>query len=57
MVSVAMAKEGSDLRVFRVPVARAIAAQLAQAVAYVHSRGIVHGGKFLEGQYPPTLPT
>ncbi|KAK4112610.1 kinase-like protein [Canariomyces notabilis] len=45
MVSVAKAKEGSDLGVFQLPVARAIAAQLALAVAYVHSRGIVHGGE------------
>lgn len=54
MVSVAKAKDGSDLRVFQLPVARAIAAQLAQAVAYVHSRGIVHGGKSL-ARRPPTL--
>jgi hypothetical protein len=55
MVSVAMAKEGSDLRVFQLPVARAIAAQLAQAVAYVHSQGFVHGGKSSEA-HPPHIP-
>lgn len=29
---------------FQIPVARAIAAQLTQAVAFLHSQGIVHGG-------------
>lgn len=53
MVSVAKAKDGSDLRVFQLPVARAIAAQLAQAVAYVHSREIVHGGTSILACKPP----
>ena len=45
MMSLMDAKEGSYVCLFQLPVARAIAAQLARAVAFVHSRGIVHGGK------------
>jgi serine/threonine protein kinase len=45
MMSLMDAKEGSYVCLFQLPVARAIAAQLARAVAYVHDRGIVHGGK------------
>lgn len=37
-------KEASFSRLFPVQVARALAAKLAIAVAFVHSRGFVHGG-------------
>lgn len=37
-------KEASFSRLFPVQVARALAAKLASAVAFVHSRGFVHGG-------------
>lgn len=40
-------KEASFSRLFPVQVARALAARLARAVAYLHSQGIVHGGLFL----------
>ena len=39
-------KEASFSRLFPVQVARALAAKLAIAVAFVHSRGFVHGGLF-----------
>lgn len=37
-------KEASFSRLFPVEVARALAAKLATAVAFVHSKGFVHGG-------------
>ena len=43
-MSVADAIDASDNKPFQLPVARAIAAQLIQAVAFVHSKGIVHSG-------------
>jgi serine/threonine protein kinase len=43
MMSLAEAKDASSVRLFQPPVARAIAAQLVQAVAFLHSQGIVHG--------------
>lgn len=36
-------KDGSWIRLFQLNVARALAAQLAIAVEYVHSQGFVHG--------------
>jgi serine/threonine protein kinase len=39
-------KEASFSRLFPIQVARALAAKLAIAVAFVHSRGYVHGGVF-----------
>ncbi|KAH7019746.1 kinase-like domain-containing protein [Ilyonectria destructans] len=36
-------KEASNSRLFQLPVARSLAAQLAIAVAYTHRRGLVHG--------------
>lgn len=39
-------REASFSRLFPVQVARALAAKLATAVAFVHSRGFVHGGLF-----------
>ena len=45
MTSLGEAKDASSIRLFQLPVARAMAAQLVQAVAFLHSQGIVHGGK------------
>ncbi|PYI32503.1 kinase-like protein [Aspergillus indologenus CBS 114.80] len=42
MMSLAEAKDASSFRLFQLPVARAFSAQLVLAVAYLHSRGIVH---------------
>ncbi|KAG7087532.1 hypothetical protein E1B28_013491 [Marasmius oreades] len=41
-MSVADARDESGDKPFQLPVARAIAAQLIQAVAFLHSKGIVH---------------
>jgi hypothetical protein len=38
-------QDASYIRLIQLPVARAIAAQLILAVAFLHSRGIVHGGR------------
>lgn len=46
-VSVAGAQDASVNRLFQPSVARAIAAQLIQAVAFLHSLGIVHSGKLV----------
>lgn len=46
MMSLAEAKDASSVRLFQLPVARAIAAQLVQAVAFLHSQGIVHAGEY-----------
>lgn len=43
--SLALSKEASDTRLFPVKTARAIAAQLVLGISYLHSHGIVHGGK------------
>lgn len=43
-ISVSEAREASYTRLFKPLVARAIAAQLIRAIAYMHSRGIIHGG-------------
>lgn len=40
-------QEASYHRVFQLNVARALAAQLALAVVFTHSKGSVHGGEFL----------
>lgn len=42
---VSLAISGSDGTLYPLTTARAIAAQLMQAVAFVHSKGVVHGGK------------
>lgn len=42
-MSLSDAKDGSYIRLFKLEVARALAAQLAIAVEYVHSRGFAHG--------------
>ena len=44
-VSMSGAKECSNGKPFQIMVARAIAAQVVQAVAGLHSRGVVHGGR------------
>ncbi|KAI1080595.1 kinase-like domain-containing protein [Whalleya microplaca] len=41
-MSISDAREASYKRLFKPAVARAIAAQLVQAVAFLHSRGVVH---------------
>ncbi|PGH16773.1 serine/threonine protein kinase [Polytolypa hystricis UAMH7299] len=41
-MSIATAKDASYITLFQLPVAGAIAAQLIQAVDFLHSRGIVH---------------
>jgi serine/threonine-protein kinase SRPK3 len=46
-MSVAEAREAGNKRLFRLNVAHAIAAQLIQAIAFMHSRGVVHGGERL----------
>lgn len=43
--SIAETREASYKRIFQLPVARGIASQLIQAVAFVHSQGVVHSGK------------
>ena len=43
-MSIAESRDTSDLRIFQLPVARAIAAQLVQAIAFVHSFGVLHSG-------------
>ncbi|OJD23657.1 CMGC/SRPK protein kinase [Blastomyces percursus] len=42
MMSLAEAKDASYCRLFELPVAKAITAQVIQAVAFLHHRGIVH---------------
>lgn len=42
-MSIDEAQDASCIRLFQLPVARAIAAQLIQAVAFLHSRGVVRG--------------
>lgn len=39
------AKEVSDTALFKLDVARSMAAQLTKAVSYIHSQGYAHGGK------------
>jgi hypothetical protein len=46
-MSVVQAREAGNKRLFRPDVAHAIAARLTQAVASMHSRGVVHGGERL----------
>ncbi|KAF2728293.1 hypothetical protein EJ04DRAFT_449616 [Polyplosphaeria fusca] len=43
-ISIPNAREASSSRLFWPSTARAIAAQVVQAVAFMHSRGVVHGG-------------
>lgn len=44
-MSISEAQEASHHRIFELWAARAIAAQLVQAVSFLHSKGIVHAGK------------
>ncbi|KAJ5239142.1 kinase-like domain-containing protein [Penicillium chermesinum] len=55
MMSLAEAKDASSIRLFQLPVARAMAAQLVQAVTFLHSLGIVHGGKLSSPGVPISL--
>lgn len=48
MMSVAEAKDASCTRRFRMSVARAIAAQVIQAVFLLHHRGVVHAGIYTD---------
>lgn len=43
-ISLSGAREASYERLFQLPVARAIVAQLVQVVAFLHTHGIVHAG-------------
>ena len=43
-MSLSDAKDSSYTRLFQLPVARSIIAQLIQGVAFLHSRGVVHAG-------------
>lgn len=47
MMSLAEAKDASYCRLFELPVAKAITAQVIQAVAFLHHRGIVHAGMYI----------
>ncbi|QKX53242.1 uncharacterized protein TRUGW13939_00318 [Talaromyces rugulosus] len=42
MMALAEARDASYTRLFKLPVAKAIAAQVIQAVAFLHHRGVVH---------------
>jgi serine/threonine protein kinase len=44
-MSIAEAREASNKRLFKPSVAHSITAQLVQAVALMHSRGVVHAGR------------
>lgn len=47
-MSIAEACAASSHRLFQLPVARVIVAQLVRAVAFLHYRGVVHSGKRCE---------
>lgn len=47
MMTLAEAKDASYTRLFKLPVAKAIAAQVIQAVAFLHNRGVVHAGTYI----------
>lgn len=47
------AREASNSRLYHPPVAHAIAAQLIQVVAFLHSRGVVHAGNL---EHVPMYP-
>lgn len=49
-MTVAEAQDAAYTRLFRPRVARAIAAQLIRAVAFMHMKGLVHAGKGLTAQ-------
>jgi serine/threonine-protein kinase SRPK3 len=47
MMTLAEAKYASYTRLFKLPVAKTIAAQVIQAVAFLHHRGVVHAGMYV----------
>lgn len=47
MMSLRLAKDASFCRLFQPRTARAIAAQVVQALAYLHEGGVVHGGEII----------
>ena len=50
-MSLSEGREASYTRLFQLPVARAIAAQLIQVVAFLHSQGVVHAGVSAKSLY------
>ncbi|KAK2809177.1 hypothetical protein FQN50_004012 [Emmonsiellopsis sp. PD_5] len=50
MMTLAEAKDASYTRLFNLPVARAIAAQVIRAVAFLHHRGVVHADRLSPGE-------
>lgn len=50
-MTLAQAQDASNIYLFQLPVARVIAAQLIRAVAFLHSKGVVHGGKLYVADY------
>ncbi|KAK2737609.1 hypothetical protein FQN55_000965 [Onygenales sp. PD_40] len=50
MMTLAEAKDASYTRLFNLPVARAIAAQVIQAVTFLHHRGVVHADRLSPGE-------
>lgn len=47
MMNLAEAKDASYTRLFKLPVSKAIAAQVIQAVAFLHHRGVVYAGMYI----------
>ncbi|KAI9151484.1 SRSF protein kinase 3 [Paramyrothecium foliicola] len=56
-MSISDARQASFKQLFHAPVARAIAAQLVQAVDFIHSQGVVHSGSYLQLRSPSQQPT
>lgn len=50
-MSLALAKDASATRIFQPTVARAIAAQLIEAVVFLHTQGVVHAGVWISPQF------
>ena len=46
MMTLSEAKDASVNRLFTLPVAKAVAAKVIQAVSFLHHRGVVHGGMY-----------
>jgi serine/threonine-protein kinase SRPK3 len=54
-MDISEAREAGTRRLFQLDVARALATQLIQAVTFMHSRGVIHGGKWYRYFYIPYL--